>query len=364
MADRGKGTQTPGAMQRARVRSVSAGPPRHSALWLWTAVSIGLHVLLFIGFAGARGAGLFSGAGMRDGDGFGGDSVELEIAGPEEGAPVGSLSSGRQPEVEPIPELNAATQEPAEQAPALEGELPVRLPTPREHAAREHTADDEEGDADRDQEALDPPPARELAHRGDPTREERSAPGAAEEPSGTGGDDSTAGAPAGDARDLILGSAGMLGDTVTAQRALVPNGGVCGDPVAGTWRAQKFRASDHSWVRFVLRIHREGHELRGTITSRIWSGTPSNPEPGQCTAFGFDHTWVMQARGSVEGESVTFVSSHARLVRQDCPSSDHTYAPDRFTGTIRPLSETFQSRNNDGAFDIDEPYTFRRVSCE
>ena len=28
------------------------------------------------------------------------------------------------------------------------------------------------------------------------------------------------------------------------------------------------------------------------------------------------------------------------------------------------LREVFQSTNNDGAFDIDEPYTFRRVDCE
>ncbi len=340
------------------------GPPRQSALWLWAAVSVGMHVVVLVGFGGLRGAGLLSGAGVRWGDGFGGSSVELEIAGPEEGPPQGSISAGRQPVVEAQPELRRATEESPEPAPALSGELPVQAPPPRERAAREADRD-REGNARRDRAAREATPATDHAQAGDATREDVSAPGSSERPSGTGGDGSTAGATAGDeARQLILGSAGALGDSITAQRALVPNGGVCVDPVAGTWRAQKFRASDRTWVRFVLHIRREGDELRGSIVSRIWSGSPSNPEPGQCTAFGFDHTWQMQARGSVNGTSVTFGSRHARLLRQDCPSADARYAPDNFAGTIRPLSETFESRNNDGAFDIDEPYTFRRVSCE
>lgn len=141
---------------------------------------------------------------------------------------------------------------------------------------------------------------------------------------------------------------------------------MCTDPVVGTWRAQKFRPTDRSWVRFVLRVRREpANRISGTITSRIWSGTPGNPAPGPCTAFGFDHTWSMTASGSVEGDQMTFVSrGGARLVRQDCPRSDQLYAPDRFSGTVYALREVFESRNNDGAFDIDEPYTFRRVSCE
>jgi len=54
----------------------------------------------------------------------------------------------------------------------------------------------------------------------------------------------------------------------------------------------------------------------------------------------------------------------ARLIRQDCPRSDQLYAPDQFSGTVHALREVYQSRNNDGAYDIDEPYTFRRVACE
>lgn len=334
------------------------GAPSENAFWPCVAISAGLHVAVLVVFAAVRGAGLLAGAGVPWGDGFGGHSVEFEIAGPEDGPPVGSISSGRQPDV---PERSAVPSEPAESEPALDGELAVRAPV--RASARRRDRDGTGNDRiDREAAAV---PERDRRASGDPTREEVAAPGAAAGPRGSGAEDSTAGATAGeDVRALILGSAGLLGGAVSQQRALLPNGGVCSDPVAGTWRAQKYRAWDRSWVRFTLRIRRDGDQLHGTITSRIWTGSPSHPEPGPCTAFGFDHTWRMQARGSVNGTTVTFGSRRATLVRRDCPSSDARYAPDNFTGTIRPLSETFESVNNDGAFDIDEPYTFRRVSCE
>ncbi len=342
---------------------MKAGPPRQSALWLWASVSAGVHIAIFLGF-GAMGAGLFSGAGLRDGDGFGGTSISFEIAGPEDALPQGGMPGGYQ---EPIPEAQleeqAASAETQTQA-SLQGELPVRAEEPPEQASREVQREQEPRRAESAREERQPQPGRDLPERGDPREETVAAAGGSESPAGTGADDSTAGAPAGDPASIILGSAGALGDSVAARRALLPNGGVCSDPVAGVWRAQKYRGSDRTWVRFILRIRRDGDALSGSITSRIWSGNPSSPQPGQCTAFGFDHTWRMDGRGSVDGNTVQFGSRTARLVEAQCPSRDARYAPDNFTGTIEPLSETFRTTNNDGAFDIDEPYTFRRISCE
>lgn len=371
MAEPGDRTQTPG-MSPAPHTAVRAGPPRQSALWLWACVSAGMHVALFLLTSfGVRGAGLFGGAGLRDGDGFGGTSIEMEIAGPEDLLPQGGISAGSLPTTpEPVAAEESAgesAQAPAEGAQAmLQGELPVRAEPEEERApSREAWAERERPARARAERDADPLPSRDLPQRGDPREERLAAAGpVSERPSGTDAEDSTAGAPAGDATSLILGSAGALGDAVAARRALLPNGGVCSDPVAGVWRAQKYRSSDRSWVRFILRIQRQGEALTGTITSRIWTGTPSNPQPGQCVPGGFDHTWRMVARGEVDGTEVSFGSRAARMVEAHCPSVDPRYAPDRFRGTIRPLSETFQSVNNDGAFDIDEPYTFRRVSCE
>lgn len=342
---------------------MKSGPPRDSALWLWASVSAGVHIALYLGFGAMGAAGLFSGAGLRDGDGFGGTSVSLEIAGPEDALPEGGSSAGR---LESIPETLPAQQAASEEAQAaLQGELPVRAEEPAERSSHEVSGEAERpGAAERARQELRPVPARDLPERGDPLEESLAAAGASESPTGTGADDSTAGAPAGDPSALILGSAGALGDSVAARRALLPNGGACSDPVAGVWRAQKYRGYDHTWVRFILRIRRQGDALTGSITSRIWRGNPSNPQPGECTAFGSDHTWRMDGQGSVDGTEVVFGSRTARLVEAHCPSADTRYAPDNFTGTIEPLSETYRTVNNDGAFDVDEPYTFRRISCE
>lgn len=362
MADPGDRTQTRGMSPPSRALTTFSGPPRQTALWLWLCASAGVHVALFLIAFGLRGAGLFSGGGVPDGDGFGGTAVEIEITGSDDGPMRGSMSAGGQPAITPAQEQHPeeAGEQDDESAPALTGELDVHV-APAERAHRRGR--DRESASGQEQQAVDALPARALAARGDPSAAARSAPGAAETPSGTGADDSSAGAPAGNARDLILGSAGALGSSISAQRALLPNGGACSDPIAGTWRTQKYRATDHTWVRFVLQIRNEGGALAGTITSRIWTGMPSDPTPS-CTAFGFDNTWRMEARGHLDGTSVRFASYSARLVRQDCPNSEARYAPDNFTGTVDPMREVFASVNNDGAFDIDEPYTFRRVSCE
>lgn len=349
-------------MTRRATATSRAGPPRQSALWLWASVSAGIHIATFLGF-GAMGAGLFRGAGLRDGDGFGGTSVEFEIAGPEDGLPQGGRSAGSLRSIpETLPEQQAASN-PAHAA--LQGELPVRAEEPAEQSSAEvQGEEDRPRGAARSRGERLPLPARDLPNRDDPREEAVVAAGQSESPTGTGADDSTGGTPAGDPSALILGSAGALGDSVAARRALLPNGGACSDPVAGVWRAQKYRGYDRTWVRFILRIRRQGDQLAGSITSRIWSGNPSNPQPGICTPAGFDHTWRMDGRGSVDGTTVVFGSRTARLVEAHCPSRDARYAPDNFTGTIEPLSEMYQTTNNDGAFDVDEPYTFRRISCE
>lgn len=319
-----------------------------SPMWPWMLVSGIVHALLalfgiVLGVSGS--AALAPGRGVIDGDGFGGSSVELEIEGPTDRPATGSLA----PQAA-IPEV-IEPEAPGAERPALSGELPVAMPErPRPtRPARQQAPRPGAEDA---------PPEAE----GDPEGVAEAAPGEGET-GGSGGDDSTAGAPAGDARGLILGSIGLGGDQ-SARQALLPNGGACSDPAVGTWRAQKFRATDSSWVRFILHVRRDGDRLEGTITSRIWTGRASDPRPGACTAFGSDHTWVMSAEGRIHGEHVSFAARRARMVAADCPRSGTTYAPDRFHGTIAPMSEVFHAVNNDGAYDVDEPYTFRRVSCE
>ncbi len=327
-------------MTRAVRPSRLMGTPRETALFLWVCMSAGVHVAAFLGWGiwvtANGGGGWLSGKGERDGDGLGGTSIEMEIAGPEDGPPRGATAGGGEqaPPEPPAPPPQEQNQETF----ALDGELDVRGAEQREER--------------RPEKARRPP--RESRPEGDPTQQHAAAaPGGAESPSGTNATDSSAGVPSGSVNgvDISPGAAAR-----SAQ--------VCEDPVVGTWRTQKFRSRDRTWVRFILHVRREGERLTGTIESRIWSGRASDPTPGNCTAFGFDHTWRMQAHGHVDGARMSFGSRTATLVRQDCPSSDARYAPDNFEGTIHQDRELFESLNNDGAFDVDEPYTFRRVSCE
>jgi hypothetical protein len=337
------------------------GPSKKSSLLLyaglWAAMSIGAHVGLFLlGFLGVLwfgdGAAGARGWGERDGDGFGGTSIEMEIAGPADDVPHGAPPSGS--EVPPQEATQAAEPPPppeAEPAEDMNGEIVIQTAEPVERP-REREAEPAE----------ETRPAIAAAPPGHDTPEV-AAPGPTDDAAGTGADDSAAGVPAGDARELILGSAGALGDTISGQRALLPDLGACSDPIAGTWRSQKYRRGQ--WSRFDLHIERDGAALRGTLRSRIWTGSPADPRHAQCGAFGMDNTWVMQASGRIDGDSVSFgANGNARLIRQDCPAQGDGYAPDHFTGQVDGPRDTLQVRNNDGAYDIDEPYTFRRISCE
>ena len=339
-------------------------PPSYLAPWLL--VSAIAHAILALGTAGM---GVVAGGGIPDGDGFGGDAVSLEIAGPRDGAARGahvpSRDLGDRPAVPPPPRPRDGTDE--DEAAADDGALEVAAARAQPRRVQPVAAP-----SDLDGAGTSEEPPRPISGTAETDEVDsasataRATPGELDAPSGDEADESGAGAPAGDAANLILGSAGFGGDTIRSRHALLPGGVTCTDPVVGLWRAQKFRPVDRSWVRFVLRVRREpGDRLSGTITSRIWTGTPSSPAPGPCTAFGSDLTWRMRAAGSVAGDQITFgARGGARLIRQDCPRSDQLYAPDQFSGTVHALREVYQSRNNDGAYDIDEPYTFRRVACE
>lgn len=177
------------------------------------------------------------------------------------------------------------------------------------------------------------------------------------------------GDPEGEAEDAIAAAAGR-GDLGRAASALAPEGSLCSDPVAGTWVASKYKATvgGGRWVRFTLFVERDGATLSGRILSRIWDGGPSDRRPprdaeGECRAFNADSTWMMAARGSFQGNAVSFTAESARLIRQDCPGNGG-YAPDRFTGNVSPEEDRLRVRNNDGAYEFDEPYTFRRTACD
>lgn len=306
---------------RAQNREID---PAHAATAVLLSIALHLGLLTVAAMAGATGlpARPLAEAGLG---GAGGPTVEIEIEGPREAA-----SSPVVPQAAPE-EQAPATAPPAalERTPAATTDDGIVLP----------------GDA---------------ANDGDGEEGER--PQLAASPSaGTEGTTTSGGQAPGDPGALILGSAGLFGNG-DARRALMPGGADCDDPIAGVWQAMKYRAGERRWVRFTLSIRREGAaDLTGTIRSRTWTGSPRDMDPPECTAFGMDITVAMPARGMIRGDAISFGSRSYRIVREDCPARPFQYAPDSFTGSVE--RDRFDSRNNDGAFDIDEPYLFRRTAC-
>ncbi|MGE0789176.1 MAG: hypothetical protein AB7S26_26115 [Sandaracinaceae bacterium] len=340
-------------------------------VWPWILVSLILHgivalvttpiVPVILAFA-HPGADLGEGGGEEWGHGFNGDSVELEIAGPdEEEPPEGSMPMAEDlvagaPVPTPVEEESSA-----ELTPLTQERSTWRV------RARPETVEprlDDERDATEAVEIDEPAgTAREDSLAGG---DEPAAPGPEEnDPSGMDAESSTSGEAAGSSRDLILGSVGIGGDLAGASRAMLPDQGMCSDPAAGTWRAQRYDAGRRQWVQFTLHVRRGAdNALSGVIFNRSWSGPPGSTVPPPCTPFGFDMTWRMPARGRVtEDGHMVFEARSVRLERSECPESGHLYYPDRFRGTVDGLHDRFDAVNNDGQAEFDQPYTFRRVSC-
>ncbi len=178
---------------------------------------------------------------------------------------------------------------------------------------------------------------------------------------GTDSDKTSGGrAPGADSPFAALGGAP---NTVEGQRAMLPSAVVCKDPVAGRWEAVKYNPLWGDWVRFTLAVHNSGGALGGTITSRTWSGGPLDSAPPPCGPGTFDITVAMNAHGRAGATKIEFGAASYTVSSIRCPSTTLDYSPDNFSGTIDARRQEFQSVNNDGARDIDQPYVFRRTGC-
>jgi hypothetical protein len=231
--------------------------------------------------------------------------------------------------------------------------------------------------------AIDVPTVRPLAREGRPERASPEAstatetaeatPRAATDPSvdgsGTGATVTDEGRTTGpdDARIRALletSVGGAPGGSSAGTIALLADAARCPDPVAGSWTAYRYSPEFRDWARFTMRIRREGNDLRGTISTRMWRGLPSERRPPPCSAEGWDYTVEMTATGSVDGDHFDFGARTHRVARIDCPSTVFGYNPDHFHGTFDVDADRLDTLNNDGGRDIDAPYTFRRMSCD
>lgn len=303
--------------------------------WVALSISLAIHAQLFLA-AFLFGGGLPWSAGERGLAGAGGDTIEITVRGSERDEPL-VVAPDPQPEATPEPQR---TPEPEVRAPARQV-LASRDRAP--DAVRERVAAGE-----RSAEPAETPTSETPA----PTA-----------PSRAGSDrERTGRAPGAEAAAVILGSLG-LGSGREASRSLLESALRCSDPIAGVWTAHRYSPERRNWGRMTLRIRREGDELRGTITSRVWSGLPSDPTPLRCGPGRYDTTVRMPARGRLQGESFTFGSRDYEVTRVDCAYEDFMYYPDSFRGTVDPMRDEMDALNNDGHVEFDAPYNFRRTSC-
>lgn len=158
---------------------------------------------------------------------------------------------------------------------------------------------------------------------------------------------------------------GLGGDTIEGQRSLLPGAVTCKDSVAGRWEALKYNPRASNWVRFTLLVHRSAvGAIQGTIVSHTWGGGEWDCIPPSCGTAGYDMTFSMNATGRDDAQGrITFGSSSYSVAAVRCPSWNTLYAPDNFSGTVDAARQEFQSVNNDGAFDVNAPYVFRRTGC-
>jgi hypothetical protein len=146
--------------------------------------------------------------------------------------------------------------------------------------------------------------------------------------------------------------------TVAEQRARLPPPATCEHEVEGYWKSHAYSPMFQDWVEFTLEVHTvpgKPGELVGKITNHTWKGGPGREQPGPC---GAEQAWrariAMQAKGSYQDREIAFWGK--------LPWS-WGYNLDRFTGTIDPAIQEFQSVNNDGGRSVNEPTVFRRIGC-
>jgi hypothetical protein len=155
--------------------------------------------------------------------------------------------------------------------------------------------------------------------------------------------------------------------TVEEQRARLPppaQPDTCQNPVEGVWKSLRWYEGNGAWYSFELEIHQSGNTLSGSIRAHSWDTGPRETEPGPCRA-GLSHWIVFQtALGSVDRNlRIDFAATRWAVERTFCGASPFGYNLDHFRGVIDTRLQEFQSVNNDGGAQIDEPTVFRRVRC-
>lgn len=154
--------------------------------------------------------------------------------------------------------------------------------------------------------------------------------------------------------------------TVEEQRARLPppaDQSRCPNPIEGVWKSLRWYPGNGAWYSFVLEVHMVGNRLTGQIDAYSWDTPPNVSEAGPCMP-GLNHWVITQtAEGTVDGLRLNFHGTRWQLRQIYCGGLHGTYNLDNFSGVIDLGLQEFQSVNNDGGAQVDEPTVFRRIRC-
>jgi hypothetical protein len=154
--------------------------------------------------------------------------------------------------------------------------------------------------------------------------------------------------------------------TVAEQRARLPPAAECADPVAGTWKAHAFYSHVQEWYVFTLQIRRSAADpslLEGYILGMGWDAGPSVEQPPACASGIRRYSVREPARGSFRDGRVVFDATSYSFEGEQCGAIG-SYLLDRFSGTLDPARQEFQSvLNADAPEWRDVPTVFRRIHC-
>jgi hypothetical protein len=134
-----------------------------------------------------------------------------------------------------------------------------------------------------------------------------------------------------------------------------------GDRIRGTWRATAYQRGGN--LRWTFRIRRAGRALTGQILLTKWYGPRRSRPPPPCANGQLAFVVSQPAVGEVLDERrIVFRGTSWNLDRQTCGVLADYYV-DNFVGRIDANASVMRVVNNDGHGAVNDPYVFRRVSC-
>ena len=153
---------------------------------------------------------------------------------------------------------------------------------------------------------------------------------------------------------------------IQEQRARLPPPARCTDPVLGVWMSHAYYAFAGQWYISQLTIRRapgSTTELTGEMFAHYWNGGPRDEQPPACAPGVYRKSVDQPARGRINGNRIEFWATSWRAAAVYCNTPATAYNLDRYSGTIDPALQEFQSLINDGGRFINVPVVFRRIRC-